>query len=126
MEEVLSWLDTKHVDFNVFILVIASGFFQQRFLTPFCWYKKDPRYDATIKTLAVSAVFCALYIWIYKIQMREVPAAERNPGEAAMKFFISYACATSFYEVIVRLFKRFFTKKTGIDIDDVKTDTTKP
>ncbi len=117
MEAFLNWLDTKYVDFFIFILVIASGFFQERFLCVFTWYKKDNRYDATLKTFVVSIVFCSLYILLYKYAANGATVADQETGTPWMKLFISFACATSFYEMIIRLFKIEFKKKTGIDPD---------
>lgn len=117
MENFLNWLDTKYVDFFIFILVIGSGFMQQRLLAPFCWYKKDGRYDATLKTFVVSIVLCTLYIWLYKYEANGATATEQAEGTPWLKFFVSFATATSFYELIIRLFKLEFKKKTGIDAD---------
>jgi len=122
MENILNWLDTKYVDFFIFILVIGAGFAQQRLLAPFVWYKKDSRYDATLKTLIVSAFFSGIYIWLYKYQLNAVPETEQKEAIPVLKFFISFALATSFYDLILRIFKIEFKKKTGIDTDE----TTKP
>lgn len=118
MENLLNWLDTKYVDFFIFILVIGAGFFQSRFLCPFTWYKKDPRYDATLKTFAVSAVFSAIYIWLWKYEANQAPTTEQVQAIPVLKFFISFALATSFYDLIVRFFKLEVKKKTGVDIDE--------
>lgn len=117
MDNFLNWLDTKYVDFFIFILVIGAGFAQQRFLSPFCWYKKDARYDATIKTFALSLVFSAIYIWVYKYELNNATHTDQVRAVPVMKFFISFALATSFYDIIIRLFKIEVKKKTGIDVD---------
>lgn len=118
MDNLLNWLDTKYVDFFVFILVIGSGFLQQRLLSPFCWYKKDPRYDATLKTFVVSILLSAIYIWLYKYEANGATHAEQAQGTPWLKMFVSFTVATSFYELIVRLFKIEFKKKTNIDVDE--------
>lgn len=123
MENLLNWLDTKYVDFFIFILVIAAGFFQQRLLKPFIWFKKDLEYDQTLKTFIISTVFCAVYVWIYKYQYNGATIADQNQGFPWVKMFVSFACAESFYNVILKLFKIMFKQKTGIDID---TPTTQP
>jgi len=117
MENILNWLDTKYVDFFIFILVVGAGFFQARYLAPFTLYKKDARYDATLKTFIISLIFSGIYIWIYKYELKQATAAEQVQAVPVMKFFISFALATSFYDLIVRLFKIEFKKKTGIDAD---------
>lgn len=118
MENILNWLDTKYVDFFIFILVIGSGFLQQRLLLPITLYKADKRYDATLKTFLVSIVLCSIYIWLYKYEANGATKTEQIEGTPWLKFFVSFACATSFYELIVRLFKIEWKKKTGIDADD--------
>jgi len=123
MESILNWLDTKYVDFFIFLLVIGAGFAQARFLSPFIWFKKDLRYDATLKTFVVSLIFSSIYIWIYKYELKHSTAEEQIEAVPVMKFFISFALATSFYELILRLFKLLFRHKTGIDVDDEKTDS---
>src|SRR5690348_11773922 len=125
MENILNWLDTKYIDWAIFLLVIGSGFLQARLLQPFCFYKKDPRYDATLKTFLVSICLCTLYVWLCKYEAKMASAGERLEGTPWVKLFISYACATSFYEVILRLFKIEFKKKTGQDIDEITNDTKK-
>lgn len=122
MKQILDFLDTQYIDWTIFLLVIASGFLQARFLCIFTWYKgKDPaslRYDATLKTFVVSAVLCFLYIWLYKYQANGASTTEQKEAIPVLKFFISYALATSFYDLIVRLFKLEAKKRTGIDLDD--------
>lgn len=118
MDNILNWLDTKYVDFFIFILVIGAGFAQNRFLSPFVWYKKDSRYDATLKTFAVSLIFSGLYIWIYKYELKGASDTDQLAAVPVMKFFISFALATSFYDIILRLFKIELKKKTGIDSDE--------
>lgn len=120
MEALLNFLDTKHVDFFIFILVIASGYFQDRFLCVFTWYKKDSRYDATIKTFVVSLIFSAIYVWLFKYEAGGATEVEQAAGTPWKKIFISFACATSFYDLVLRLFKIELKKKTGIDADDLK------
>lgn len=124
MDNFLNWLDTKYVDFFIFILVIGAGFAQERLLSPFCWYKKNARYDATLKTFVLSLVFSAIYIWIYKYELNHATEADQVKAVPVMKFFISFALATSFYDLILRLFKIEFKKKTGVDVDE--TTTQKP
>lgn len=118
VQTILEWLDTKYIDFTMFWLVIAAGFFQQRFLSPFCWYKKDARYDATLKTFVVSLVLCSLYTWLVKYEANVAPESEQAIGVPWLKVFISFSLATSFYDIIIRLFKIEFKKKTGQDIDN--------
>ena len=119
MENVINWLDTKHIDILMILLVIASGFFQQKFLSPFCWYKKDARYDATLKTFAISIVLCGIYTWLVKYEGNMASTTEQMQGTPWLKIFISFALGTSFYDLIVRLFKIEFKKKTGQDVDEI-------
>lgn len=117
IQNILEWLDTKYIDFTMFWLVIGAGFLQQRLLSPFTWYKKDARYDATLKTLVVSLFLCGLYTWLVKYEAGLATDAEQKIGVPWLKVFISFSLATSFYDLIIRLFKIEFKKKTGIDAD---------
>ncbi len=119
MENIINWLDTKYIDFTLVILVIASGFLQAKFLSPFTWFKKDPRYDATLKTFAVSFVLCGIYTWLVKHEANLAPESEQVQGITWLKIFISYTIATSFYDLILRLFKIAVKQKTGQDIDEI-------
>jgi hypothetical protein len=101
-------------------LVIGSGFLQSRLLKPFVLFKRDSRYDATLKTFLVSIVLSAIYIWIYKYEMKNSSIDDQVRAVPVMKFFISFALATSFYDLILRLFKFAFKNKTGLDVDDEK------
>jgi hypothetical protein len=71
----------------------------------------------------VSLIFSAIYIWIYKYELKHSTTEEQVQAVPVMKFFISFALATSFYDLIVRLFKFAFKNKTGLDVDDEKTDS---
>lgn len=118
MQQILEFLDTKYIDWTIFLLVIASGFFQSRFLSPFVWYKKDSKYDATLKTFVVSLVLSAIYTWLWKYEAGGASATEQVQGIPWLKIFISFGLATSFYDIILKLFKLEFKKKTGIDADN--------
>ena len=121
MQNILEFLDTKYIDWTIFLLVIASGFLQAKYLQPFTWYKKDARYDATLKTFVVSIILSAVYTWLWKYEAGGATATEQATGVPWLKIFISFALATSFYDIIIRLFKIEIKKKTGIDVD--KPDT---
>jgi hypothetical protein len=128
IEKIIGWLDTQYIDFVIFWLVIASGFFQERYLRPWRWYRSDARYDATLKTFVVSLILCGVYTWLAKYEAGIATEAEQQQGLPWAKLFISFALATSFYDLIIRLFKMEWKKKTGIDADspDIqkpKTDT---
>lgn len=119
IQNILEWLDTQYIDFMMFWLVIAAGFMQQRLLAPFTWYKKDARYDGTLKTLVVSMILCGLYTWLVKYEANVAPDAEQKIGVPWLKIFISFSLATSFYDLIIRLFKIEYKKRTGQDADEI-------
>lgn len=115
MQNILEFLDTKYIDWTIFILVIASGYFQKRFLRPFKWVKSDSSYDQTIKTFSVSLILCAVYIWLYKYEANGATEIDKKEAIPLIKFFISFGLATSFYDIIVKLFEKVFKEKTGVD-----------
>jgi|SRR5688572_11483945 len=85
----------EKIDLIIVGLVLLAGFFQKKYLCHWCWYKKDGTYDSALKTLAVSAIVCTIYILLLK-----------DPDKASnwVKYFISYFMATSIYELIVDKF----------------------
>ncbi len=115
IQDILQWLDTKYIDFTMFWLVIASGFLQDRFLTPWYIFKNDKRLDASYKTLIVSVIICGIYTWLVKYEANLAPENEQAQGVPWLKIFISFALATSFYDLIIRLFKKAIKNKTGED-----------
>lgn len=118
MQDILNFLDSKYVDWTMFLLVLASGFFQQRLLKPFVVWKADKGYDQTLKTFLVSVVFCTVYILLWKYNYNQITAVEEREGAPWIKFFISFGLATSFYDIILRLFKKKAKDVTGFDIDN--------
>lgn len=92
------------IDIYIVVLVLLSGYFQKKYLCHWCWYKSDPTYDSTLKTLAVSAIVCTIYIWLLK-----------DPEKANnwVKYFISYFMATSIYELIIDKFVSWVQEKTS-------------
>lgn len=83
-----------HIDPIVLILVISAGFFQNTYLRYWIPFKKlDSRYNASIRTLLMSAIFTIAYASILKLN--HVWTAP--PGTYAL----SYTVATSFYEVLI-------------------------
>ncbi len=118
MQEILNFLDSKYIDWTMFLLVLASGFFQKRLLKPFPLWKADKSYDETLKTFLVSFVFCTIYILLWKYNYDQMTPAEDREGTPWIKFFISFGLATSFYDLILRLFKKKTKDITGVEVDD--------
>lgn len=89
------------IDFIIVGLVLASGFFQGRYLTGIT-LSKNSSYDSALKTLFVSAVFSAIYIILIK-----------DPEKASnwSKYFLSYVFATSLYELLVQPFTKWIQSK---------------
>ena len=79
------------IDVVVVGMVIAGGYFSKAYLTA---YKAS---DA-IKTLIVGTVFTCLYLLLM--------FAAKHPINI-VKCFISYAAATSFYELIIKEITKF-------------------
>lgn len=93
--EVLVYLKEQlHIDLFIVLLVFAAGFFQQRYLYNLKW-------SQALRTLAVSFVFSAVYLILLSI-------AGQFKKENIVQYFISYAVATSFYELLIKPFKTHF------------------
>jgi hypothetical protein len=65
----------------------------------------------------VSLVLCGLYTWLVKYEANIAPETEQEIGVPWLKVFISFALATSFYDIIIRLFKIELKNRKGIDLD---------
>ncbi len=103
-----------NIDLIIFLIVMVSGFFQERFL-PYWNLVKDPRLCAALKTLIVSFIAASIYIFIvYKQAHGEV----KDGSEVLIpwgKYFITYFMSTSIYDLLVRPFRKWITKVTGGD-----------
>lgn len=90
-------IEKLHLDLVIIALVIASGFFQETYL---CGLRlaKDDRYDAALKTLIISAVVSAT--WVYLISDTYIKS------EVA-RYFLSYVTATSAYEIVIRPIRKW-------------------
>lgn len=99
----LNQINISLLDFNVdlliVLLVIASGFFQRKYLS-------EIKVSSAYKTLLISGVFVALYI---------VLTCDFTSWECVKPCLktalISYTMATSFYELIVKYFIDKFSDK---------------
>jgi|AntAceMinimDraft_18_1070375.scaffolds.fasta_scaffold66227_3 hypothetical protein len=91
------------IDFVIISLVIAGGYFQKLY-----WITEKPA--QAIKTLIVSTVFSLIYLAL-TMDVSSV-ASVRND---LLGGFVSYALATSFYELIVKhvvdIIVKFFDRK---------------
>lgn len=101
----MNFFDAFLDKFDVWVvgIVLCSGFFQQKYLKGIVW-SKDTSYDSALKTLAVSAVASALYIFLLK---------DPDSANNWAKYFVSYFGATSLYELLVNPFIRMIKRKTG-------------
>lgn len=99
-----TFLDTimNNVDWVIVIIVLCSGFFQNRYLAGFSW-RQNAAHDSALKTLFVSFVASLLYILLIK-----------NPenGKNWAMYFLSYFFATSLYELLVKPFVSWIQSKT--------------
>ena len=91
------------IDFIIISLVIAGGYFQKSY-----WTSEKPR--QALKTLFVGTVFSFIYLGLTMDFSRF--NAIRN---GLLSGFVSYALATSFYELIVKhvvdIVVKFFDRK---------------
>lgn len=93
----------QKLDLIIIGIVLCSGFFQKMYLKGFS-LSKDPSYDSALKTLFVSGVASAIYIFAAK---------DPAQGNDWAKYFISYFTATSLYEMLISPFVRWVKSKTG-------------
>lgn len=91
------------IDFIIMGIVLCSGFFQKMYLRGFS-LSKDVSYDSALKTLLVSGVVSALYIFLLK---------DADKANNWSKFLISYFGATSLYELLINPFVKWIKSKTG-------------
>jgi hypothetical protein len=101
IEEILS--ANIKIDFIIISLVIAGGYFQKSY-----WTSEKP--TQALKTLFVGTVFSCIYLGLTMDFSRF--DAIRN---GLLSGFVSYALATSFYELIVKhvvdIVVKFFERK---------------
>lgn len=86
-------LEKLNLDLVIIALVLCGGFFQS-------YYLFNIKLSAAVKTLVVSFVFTMLYavaLWI----------AGSFDKSMLPKFILSYAVATSMYELLI---KKYFSK----------------
>lgn len=108
-----------NIDLVIFLIVMASGFFQERFL-PYWQLVKDQRLCAALKTLIVSFIASSVYIFIVYKQLH----SDKTEGAEVIvpwgKYFITYFMSTSIYDLLVRPFRKWITKITGGDDNTTK------
>lgn len=96
--DILQWFQELHLDPTIILIVIASGFFQNKYFAGFT-VSKDKGYDAALKTLALSAFVSIVYIILLGEQK-----------DTLSFYLISYFTATSFYELLIKPVVKLFTK----------------
>lgn len=90
----------QYLDWILFLLVLAGGYFQSAYLKGIKLSKSN---DATVKTLLMGSIFCFIYLAILKMN-------GQLPKEVWAKYFFSYVAATSFYEIILKPFNIFIER----------------
>lgn len=92
----------------IIMLVLASGFFQKKYLVGI---KIIDKMSDAHKTLFVSGLFSAIYIGVLVITKHE------NLSDKMLGFVLSYIFATSFYEILIKPFSSSIEKFFGITKD---------
>ncbi len=93
--------DHLHIDPIIVLIVIAAGFFQNRYLAK--WnISKDDKTASALRTLVVSGVVSIIYMWL-----------SFTPRDAFASYFLSYFLATSMYELLIRPVTKWLIKITG-------------
>ena len=101
---ILNWLqENLHIDGVIVLIVIAAGFFQNRYMKTIK-VSKDEKTDSAWKTLIVSALLVTL----------KLVFAKANRDEC-WDGVLSYFLATSFYEIILRPVVKYINKNLGTD-----------
>lgn len=100
--DLLQLLSNWNIDPVIVGIVLSSGFFQNRYLCAFTWFK-DARIDAAYKTLVVSFLASAIYVGL------NYP----HGTFSGAKCFISYFFTTSLYELLIKPFTQWVKQKTG-------------
>jgi hypothetical protein len=119
----MEWFDYLRDKWNLDIIIVAlvflSGFFQEKYLCPFTWVK-NPRFDASLKTLAVSFTVSSIYILIMAKELKRVNVDGATALIPWGRYFFSYFFTTSLYDMGISPLRRWIKKKTG-EPDEVKT-----
>ena len=84
-----------HIDFWIVLLVIASGYFQKMYLSE--W-----KLSQALKTLVIGTTFSLVYLAL-TLDLTSLDSVRNG----LLCVFISYALATSFYELIVKPFEEW-------------------
>jgi ABC-type multidrug transport system permease subunit len=103
--------DKWNLDVIIIVIVFLSGFFQEKYLSKFVWVK-DGRFNASLKTLAVSLIASSIYILLIHNEAKRAS----ETGVALIpwaKYFIGYFAATSLYDLGIRPIRKWITKKLG-------------
>lgn len=98
----------QHIDLIAVALIIMGGIFATK-------YAKGFNANNATKTLLFGSLFMAIYLLIKYL-------AGELPKEDYSKYFISYAVATSLYEIFKKVIVDGVKKATGKDIDKPDTD----
>lgn len=115
----MEWYDYLKEKWNIDAIIIGivflSGFFQEKYFCHLKW-SKDTRFDAALKTLAISIVVST--IWILLVY-EEAKRADENTFIPWAKYLISWFAATSLYDMGIRPLRKWIKKKTGDDTPDL-------
>lgn len=87
-------LDGLQLNFILVVLIIAGGYFQKR-------YWKSTKLNNSLKTLIIATIFTTIYLGLTCDF-----ASWDNMKPCLTIGFVSYAIATSFYELILKRFKK--------------------
>lgn len=122
MEQFFDFLKNQlNIDLIIVVLVILSGFFQEKYLGAFRLAKSD-RYDSSLKTLLLSAIISLTYILLFYNFTAQANKKANVPVDPIpwAKYLISYFAATSLYDLVINPFRKFLIRKFGQDADVTK------
>ncbi len=98
----------QHIDLIAVALVIMGGIFATK-------YAKGFNANNATKTLLFGSLFMAIYLLIKYL-------AGELPKEDYSKYFVSYAVATSLYEIFKKVIVDSVKRVTGNNLDNNKKD----
>lgn len=113
MDIITYFTDNWNIDPHILLIVLMCGYAQKTFIKA-VWIKKDLTFDERIKTLTLSTVVSAIYIWLVYLEHRE------EPVPYAM-YFVSFAAANLLYQYALHPLTKFL-KRLGNEAANENTN----
>lgn len=102
MDIITYFTSNWNIDPHILLIVLMCGYAQKTFLKT-VWIKKDLTFDERIKTLTLSTIVSAIYIWLVYLEHRD------EPVPYAM-YFVSFAAANLVYQYALHPLTKFLKR----------------